>query len=124
MSSENGSDPWQKGSNHHAGHGHKGNRKGLDIDFRYLNKSGISFHGKHSSSIFDKSKNKVIFQLAYKYGFRKNYCTNASSVFGEKILGIVEGVGGHEDHGHIGLTNIDIQNITKEDILKFKIINQ
>ena len=35
MSSSNGSDPWQSGSEHHAGHGHLGKRSGLDVDFRY-----------------------------------------------------------------------------------------
>ncbi|WP_264857550.1 hypothetical protein, partial [Capnocytophaga catalasegens] len=122
MSSENGSDPWQKGSFHHAGHGHLGRRKGLDVDFRYLNNSGVSYQGTHSSSAFDKNKNKTIFQLAYKYGFRKNYCTNAFSVFGEKILGVVD-VGNHADHGHLGLTNIDLQTITENNISNIKIIN-
>jgi len=117
MSSENGSDPWQVNFDHHAGHGHNGNRKGLDIDFRYLNKSGVSFHGLNTSADFDKDKNKTVFSLAYKYGFRKNYCTNVNAVFGENLPG-VSNVSNHKDHGHIGLSDINLEEVISVNITK------
>lgn len=110
MSSSNGSDPWQSGFSHHAGHGHNGNRKGKDVDFRYLNTSGKSFQGYNSSSNFDPDKNKTLFELAYKYGFKKNYCTNMNTVFGGNILGVSD-VPEHIDHGHIGLSDIDLEEV-------------
>lgn len=117
MSSENGSDPWQAGFDHHAGHGHNGNRKGLDIDFRYLDSNGKSFQGNNDSSVFDKEKNKTVFEIAIKYGFKKNYCTNASTVLGESITGITS-VSNHKDHGHFGLSDIDIEEVTSINITK------
>lgn len=115
MSSENGSDPWQSGFSHHAGHGHNGNRKGLDVDFRYINTSGVSYQGNNSSSTFDSDKNKTFFELAHKYGFRKNYCTNVSTVFGESVSG-VSNVAEHIDHGHIGLSDEDIEEVDSVDV--------
>jgi len=115
MSSENGSDPWQSGFSHHAGHGHNGTRKGLDVDFRYLNSSGKSFQGKNTSSSFDSSKNKTVFELAHKYGFKKNYCTNVVVVFGESISG-VSNVSDHKDHGHIGLSDIDLEEVEQVNV--------
>jgi len=115
MSSDNGSDPWQSGFSHHAGHGHKGKRKGLDVDFRYLNTSGISFHGYNSSNNFDSTKNKTFYELAYKYGFKKNYCTNMNTVFGENISGVSD-VSEHIDHGHIGLSDIDLEEVENINI--------
>jgi uncharacterized protein YvpB len=117
MSSENGSDPWGPGSDHHAGHGHLGTRKGLDCDFRYLNASGKSFHGNNNSSDFDKEKNKTVFNLAYKYGFQNNYCTNVNSVFGENISGVKD-VSNHINHVHIGLSKIDIEEIESLNVVK------
>lgn len=117
MSSENGSDPWGPGSKHHAGHGHLGTRKGLDIDFRYLNKSGKSYQGNNTSSEFDKEKNKTVFNLAHNYGFRSNYCTDPNSVFGENILG-VKNISSHKDHGHFGLTNLDIEEVKSVNVTK------
>lgn len=117
MSSENGSDPWQSGFDHHAGHGHNGNRKGLDVDFRYLNTSGKSYQGNNDSSSFDKVKNKTFFELAYKYGFRKNYCTNVTTVFGESISGVTN-VSNHKDHGQIGLSDIDMEEVNSVDVIK------
>ncbi len=102
MSSVDGKDPWQPGSKHHSGHGGKRGRKGLDIDFRYLNKQGKSFHGLNSSSNFDKEKNIFFFKTAYKYGFKKNYCTNVKKVLGKNLVGVKD-ISYHEDHGHIGL---------------------
>jgi hypothetical protein len=117
MSSENGSDPWQSGGHHHAGHGHMGKRKGLDIDFRYLNKNGISFQGLNTSSSFDEEKNETIYQLGHKYGFRKNY---ASGLTQYKKYGVNPSVGGHYDHGHFGLSNINLETIKS---LNVKILN-
>ncbi|ROH95251.1 hypothetical protein EGI15_05160 [Chryseobacterium cucumeris] len=117
MSSENGSDPWQSGGHHHAGHGHMGNRKGLDLDFRYLNKNGISFQGLNTSSNFDEEKNETIYQLGHKYGFRKNY---ASGLIQYKKYGVNPSVGGHYDHGHLGLTNINLETVKS---LNVKILN-
>lgn len=117
MSSENGSDPWGAGSSHHAGHGHLGKRKGLDCDFRYLNTSGISYQGNNTNSIFDKEKNKTVFNLAYTYGFRKNFCANPVTIFGNSILGVIHD-SGHADHGHIGLTDIDLEEVESLNVNK------
>ena len=117
MSSENGSDPWGPGSKHHKGHGHLGTRKGLDIDFRYLNRSGKSYQGTNTSADFDKEKNKTVFNLAYLYGFRSNYCTDVHSVFGENILG-VKNISAHKDHGHFGLTDLDIEEVKSVNVIK------
>lgn len=113
MSSENGSDPWQKGGFHHAGHGHKGKRVGLDIDFRYLNTNGTSFQGENTSKNFDKKKNELVFELAYKYGFRKNYATGMSEY---TKYGVIPTVGGHYDHGHLGLSNINVEIVSELNI--------
>lgn len=113
MSSQNGSDPWQKGYSHHAGHGHMGNRKGIDVDFRYLNKAGKSFHGLNTSSSFDNSKNKTVFELAYKYGFQKNYASGMSSY---ASFGVNPKVKAHYDHGHFGLSNINLETVTSVDV--------
>jgi hypothetical protein len=110
MSSEDGKDPWQPGSKHHSGHGGKKGRKGLDIDFRYLDTKGVSFHGNNSNSKFSKSKNKDFFEIAYKYGFGKNYCTNMKTVLGENVKGVKD-IGAHKDHGHIGLSNQKIESV-------------
>lgn len=109
MSSENGSDPTSNPSNsksHHAGHGHLGKQSGLNVDFRYLNKQGISFQGLSSSSEFDDLKNRNLFEIAYKYGFNKNYAT------GKNYSGVKSTVGSHYDHGHIGalLINFETQS--------------
>ena len=115
MSSENGSDPWQEGGFHHAGHGHKGKRTGLDIDFRYLNTNGISFQRQNTSKNFDKEKNELVFEIAYKYGFRKNYATGMNEY---TKYGVVPTVGGHYDHGHLGLSNINIEIVSHLNIKK------
>ncbi|MCS3532585.1 hypothetical protein [Chryseobacterium sp. JUb7] len=108
MSSSNGSDPWQKGSKHHAGHGHLGVQSGRNIDFRYLNKTGVSFHGVNTSNNFDKGKNETFYTLAFKYGFQKNY---ASGMTDFRKYGVNPNVGGHYDHGHIGLNNIKLEKV-------------
>lgn len=117
MSSKNGSDPWQAGSFHHAGHGHNGNRKGLDCDFRYLNTSGKSYQGLNTSSVFDSEKNKTVFTLAYKYGFRKNFCANPITVLGSTVLGLTHQED-HDDHGHIGLTDLDLEEVLSLNVTK------
>ncbi|KQS89909.1 hypothetical protein [Chryseobacterium sp. Leaf394] len=112
MSSENGSDPTSspsKTSSHHAGHGHKGKQSGLNIDFRYLNKNGTSFQGVSSSTLFDDSKNKEFFKIAFKYGFNKNYAT------GKSYSGVNSKVGGHYDHGHIGALSIAFETVESVD---------
>lgn len=106
MSSSNGSDPWQLGSKHHAGHGHLGKQSGQNIDFRYLNKSGISFHGLNTSNNFDKDKNQKLYAIANKYGFQKNYASGMSEY---RKYGVNPNVGGHYDHGHLGLNNIKLE---------------
>jgi len=89
MSSENGSDPWQQGFDHHRGHGHLGNRIGFDVDLHYLNRNGISFqaaNNERTSPNFDRNNNTTLFQIASDYGFRNNQMDNR----------------GHYDHGHWG----------------------
>jgi hypothetical protein len=117
MSSKNGSDPWGAGSFHHAGHGHNGTRKGLDCDFRYLNTSGKSYQGLNTSSVFDQEKNKDIFTFAYKYGFRKNFCANPVIVLGSTVSGVIHQKD-HDDHGHIGLTDLDIEEVSSINVIK------
>ncbi|MDX6184044.1 hypothetical protein SGQ44_17915 [Flavobacterium sp. Fl-77] len=117
MSSKNGSDPWQPGSFHHAGHGHNGTRKGLDCDFRYLNTLGKSYQGLNTSSVFDQEKNKTVFTFAYKYGFRKNFCANPVTVLGSTVLGVIH-QSDHDDHGHIGLTDLDLEEVSSINVTK------
>ncbi|MEL1255879.1 hypothetical protein AAEO57_18945 [Flavobacterium sp. DGU38] len=117
MSSKNGSDPWGPGSFHHAGHGHNGTRKGLDCDFRYLNTSGKSYQGLNTSSVFDKEKNKTVFTFAYKYGFRKNFCANPVTVLGSTVSGVIH-QNDHDDHGHIGLTDLDLEEVSSINVIK------
>jgi len=119
MSSNNGSDPWEYEANknnkpfgHHAGHGHFGTQSGQNIDFRYLDKTGKSFYGKWNSySDFDDDKNLELFEIAFAYGFQKNYAT------GKKYAGVNSSVPSHYDHGHFGASNVKI-NIVKP----FKVI--
>ena len=107
MSSENGSDPWQQGGFHHHGHGHFGNRSGLDIDFRYLDVNGRSFQGdRRYYTNFDINKNATIYQIAFEYGFRSNYATNLA-----EFAGVNSRVQNHYDHGHWGF-NIDFIHTT------------
>ncbi|KIC03671.1 hypothetical protein OA88_02670 [Flavobacterium sp. JRM] len=117
MSSENGSDPWGAGYSHHSGHGHLGRRKGLDCDFRYLNTSGKSYQGNNTNSIFDKGKNKTFFDLAYTYGFRKNFCANPVTILGNSVPGVIHDKD-HVDHGHIGLTDIDLEEVKSLNVNK------
>ena len=117
MSSKNGSDPWGAGSFHHAGHGHNGTRKGLDCDFRYLNTSGKSYQGLNTSSVFDQEKNKTVFTFAYKYGFRKNFCANPVTVLGTTVSGVTHQKD-HDDHGHIGLTDLDLEEVSSINVIK------
>lgn len=99
MSSSNGSDPWQLGGRHHAGHGHNGARSGLDVDFRYINNEGVSFQSQTatSSSQFSLSNNAAVYTAGSRFGFTKNYQGTAG------ILQGITKVGGHNDHGHLGL---------------------
>lgn len=113
MSSSNGSDPWQRGSKHHSGHGHLGKRSGLDVDFRYLTTAGSSFQdgnrgpwvkvGKSGyfndmgSSRFSVSNNQTLYNVANIFGFTRNYQGRNGN------LTSIPGVGGHNDHGHLGL---------------------
>jgi len=99
MSSSNGSDPWEQGFKHHAGHGHLGKRSGMDVDFRYLNKSGKSFQSKNAfgNSSFSTVNNQRLYDAAKTYGFTKNYQGHNGSLSGPTK------VNGHNDHGHLGL---------------------
>ena len=98
MSSSNGSDPWQSGSKHHAGHGHLGKRSGLDVDFRYMNTEGESFQSSNAfnSSSFSSLNNQRVFDAAAAFGFTKNYQGTSGNLTGATK------VGGHNDHGHLG----------------------
>ena len=104
MSSSNGSDPWQAGFSHHAGHGHKGKRSGLDVDFRFIDNDGISFQSQTAttSKKFSIENNSNVYQAANLFGFTKNYQGTKGKVNG------VAKASGHNDHGHIGLV---IRNI-------------
>lgn len=120
MSSSNGSDPWQLGFAHHAGHGHLGNRSGMDIDFRYLNNEGNSFQSSNAfaSKSFSISNNQILYNIACKFGFTKNFMGKSGNLVGVKTAA------GHDDHGHFGFQyeNIDWKYIpnaptnTSEDI--------
>jgi len=110
MSSSNGSDPWQpsfvKNPNrgHHGGHGHLGDRSGLDIDFRYINNNGESFQGKkaRSSSDFSVANNQAVYNVASTFGFTVNYQGNSQG----RNTGLTgpQAIGGHNDHGHLGFS--------------------
>lgn len=105
MSSSNGSDPWQKGGKHHAGHGHLGRRSGMDVDFRYLNLDGKSFQSVNAftNSAYSKENNQIVFDTGKKFGFTKNF---------QGISGNLNGplkVDGHNDHGHLGLVFEDVR---------------
>ena len=123
MSSENGSDPWEKGyvkpnnkhksRGHHSGHGHLGKRSGLDIDFRYMDKEGNNIQHEKASSLdkFSIEKNKLIFDKAIKYHLNYNFTSNKDlsdkySKKNEYNLKVVhyDAYNGHRDHGHIGLS--------------------
>jgi len=100
MSSSNGRDAWQLGSFHHAGYGHNGKRTGLDVDFRYINKEGKSFKSTNAfkSNDFSKKNNQLVYDLAKKYGFTKNYQGLSGSLSGPKKIK------NHNNHGHLGYT--------------------
>jgi hypothetical protein len=99
MSSSTGTDPWQKGSKHHAGHGHRGTRTGLDIDFRYSNTNGTDIQDENAfkNTQFSLEKNTLIFTTAAKYGFTVNYQGLSGTI--PNVTKMV----GHNDHGHLGL---------------------
>ena len=99
MSSSNGSDPWQPGFVHHAGHGHLGRRSGLDVDFRYLNTEGVSFQSANAfnSNSFSSDNNQNVYDAAATFGFTRNYQGTSGNLTG------VTQAGGHNDHGHLGL---------------------
>lgn len=104
MSSLNGSDPWQSGFKHYAGHGHLGKRSGLDVDFRYLNSDGNSFQSSNAfkCSSFSSLNNQRVYDAAATFGFPKNYQGTSGSLTG------VTKVGGHNDHGHLGLQHSNL----------------
>jgi RHS repeat-associated protein len=99
MSSSNGSDPWQAGLKHHAGHGHLGKRSGLDVDFRYLNIDGASFQSPNAFNniSFSSLNNQRVYDAAATFGFTKNYQGTSGDLTG------VTKVSQHNDHGHLGL---------------------
>ncbi len=104
MSSSNGQDPWQPGFEHHAGHGHGGNRKGIDVDFRYLDTNGVSFRSANAfgSNSFSATNNQRVFDTAETFGFTRNYQGTNGTLSG------VTKVNGHNDHGHLGLVHADL----------------
>ncbi|OFY63019.1 MAG: hypothetical protein A3H98_10680 [Bacteroidetes bacterium RIFCSPLOWO2_02_FULL_36_8] len=105
MSSSNGSDPWQisfvtvDDDGHHRGHGHLGNRSGIDIDFRYLNTEGVSFQSNNAfnSTQFSTENNQTVYDVARTFGFTINYQGTSGN------LTNVTRASGHNDHGHLGL---------------------
>ncbi|MGV3612278.1 MAG: glycosyl hydrolase 108 family protein [Fluviicola sp.] len=108
MSSSNGRDPWQPGFDHHRGHGHGGNRSGVDIDFRYLNNQGTSFQSGNAfgDRNFSQANNQTLFDTARLFGFTTNYQgTNGN-------LDNVTRVAGHNDHGHLGFERNDATIVT------------
>ena len=102
MSSQNGSDPWQAGNEHHSGHGHNGNRIGQDIDFRYLDAAGNSFQDNPATMDprFDQANNETVYRVASTFGFTQNY----SGTQGPAMPNAAR-AGGHDDHGHLGFGN-------------------
>ncbi len=108
MSSSNGRDPWQVGFPHHAGHGHNGNRSGLDIDFRYLNRQGTSFQATNAfnSPNFSQENNQTLFDTARLFGFTLNFQGNSGN------LNNVARENGHNDHGHLGFVRNNATIVT------------
>ncbi len=108
MSSSNGRDPWQTGFPHHAGHGHNGNRTGLDIDFRYLNAQGTSFQAPNAftSPNFNQANNQTLFDTARLFGFTLNFQGNSGN------LNNVARENGHNDHGHLGFVRNNATIVT------------
>ena len=100
MSSSNGRDPWQKGFDHHAGHGHD-SRSGQDVDFRYIDNNGNSFQGKSSrkSADFSVTNNQAVFDTAKTFGFTENY--QGTDQGGKRLTGVPTAAK-HNDHGHLG----------------------
>lgn len=52
-------------------------------------------------------KNKELFEIAFKYGFNKNYAT------GKNYAGVNSNVSGHYDHGYLGTTKINFEIVEK-----------
>lgn len=107
MSSSNGSDPWNpndlfgRNNGHHGGHGHNGDRSGLDIDYRYVDSNGDSQKGDFTAkSAFDLKKNQGIYTLGTKWGFTSNYTGPNTPIKG------VPRIPGHDNHGHLGFGNV------------------
>lgn len=108
MSSSNGRDPWQSGFPHHAGHGHNGNRSGVDIDFRYLNRQGTSFQAANAftNPNFNQENNQTLFDTARLFGFTLNFQGNSGN------LNNVTREDGHNDHGHLGFVRNNATIVT------------
>ncbi|WP_341900184.1 glycosyl hydrolase 108 family protein [Fluviicola taffensis] len=108
MSSSNGRDPWQAGFAHHAGHGHNGNRSGLDVDFRYLNRQGTSFQAENAfnNPNFSRENNQTLFDTARQFGFTSNFQGNSGN------LNNVAREDGHNDHGHLGFVRNNATIVT------------
>lgn len=101
MSSSNGSDPANAGKNtfHHAGHGHTGKRSGLDADFRYIGDDGKSFQGVMSDTRFNTTNNKAVYNAAARFGFDWNNTYQGTT----GTVPDVKTMGGHNNHGHLGM---------------------
>lgn len=65
----------------------------------------------------DSKKKKNVFTFAYKYGFRKNFCANPVTVLGSTVSGVIY-QGDHDDHGHIGLTDLDLEEVSSINVVK------
>lgn len=99
FSSSSGSDPWQPGGRHHAGHGHLGTRTGIDVDVRYLNTSGNSFQSANAftNDSYSRENNQTLFTTAELFGFTKNFQGLSGDLTGPRKINA------HNDHGHLGL---------------------
>jgi RHS repeat-associated protein len=106
MSTSNGSDPGTDDF-HHKGHGHMGKRSGLDIDFRYIGSDGTPFQGLITDEKFNSSKNQLFYVLAFWFGFdpKNTYQGKGGGLEGVKKMG------GHDNHGHLGMDK-KFKNIT------------
>ncbi|RFS18648.1 hypothetical protein DVR12_27435 [Chitinophaga silvatica] len=110
MSSNNGSDPAVGEDNtfHHGGHGHMGARSGLDADFRYVGNNGHSFQGTMDSKKFSIEKNEMVYRAAYRFGFdwKNTYQGKLEMLNGVRTMG------GHNDHGHLGMKDGNRTNVS------------
>jgi hypothetical protein len=88
-----------------------------DVHEREASANRRSYQGFNTNSFFDQEKNKTVFNIAYKYGFRKNFCANPLTILGGSVAGVIH-ERSHNDHGHLGLTNLDLEEVTSINVEK------